>query len=277
MKELNLKDTLNEISSTALTHSGKFHADDVFSAALLKIIYPDITIQRRNSVPKDYGGLVFDIGHGKYDHHQVGSPIRDNGIPYAAFGLLWNTYGETILSKREAKEFDEDFVQPLDLNDNTGVENMLSDVIKSFNPVWNSENDSQKAFDNACSIAKTIIEKQFEKLISESKALEYIGQALDEATNGIMVLDKYVPWEKAIKDSKIKYVIFPSLRCGYNIQAVSEKYNFPEFWRGLNEDELVDLTEIPSITFCHKSGFLCSTNSLEDAKQLCVKSLSLLP
>ena len=30
---------------TAFTHGGKFHADDVFSAALLRILFPGIVIQ----------------------------------------------------------------------------------------------------------------------------------------------------------------------------------------------------------------------------------------
>ena len=35
-----------KIPAQAFTHGGKFHADDVFSAALLQIVRPDIRIQR---------------------------------------------------------------------------------------------------------------------------------------------------------------------------------------------------------------------------------------
>ena len=69
----------------AFTHSGKFHADDVFSSALLLYLNPEITITRGNKVPEDYDGIVFDIGRGEYDHHQKDSRIRENGVPYAAF------------------------------------------------------------------------------------------------------------------------------------------------------------------------------------------------
>ena len=37
----------------AITHGGRFHADDVFSAALLKMVYPDIRIIRTFTVPDD--------------------------------------------------------------------------------------------------------------------------------------------------------------------------------------------------------------------------------
>jgi Uncharacterized conserved protein related to MYG1 family len=267
---------VNKTYITAFTHSGKFHADDVFSAALLKIIYPDIEIQRGNSVPVDFKGLVFDIGYGEFDHHQKGSPVRDNNIPYASFGLLWKAYGEGILGELDAKEFDEYFIQQLDLNDNTGTKNILADIIESFNPPWNRTIDMQEAFNDACTFAKTILEKQIEKLRSESDAIEYIATAVDEASDGILILDKYIPWKKAIKSPEIKYVILASQRGGYKVQPTNEKYYFPECWRGLQQEKLVVLTGIPSIIFCHKSGFLCTTNSLEDAKKLCLKSLSIL-
>ena len=76
------------IPDRAFTHAGKFHADDVFSAALLRYLNPAIRIERGFEVPSDYDGLVFDIGDGMFDHHAAGSPVRPNGNPYAAFGLL---------------------------------------------------------------------------------------------------------------------------------------------------------------------------------------------
>ena len=95
LKKIRLKD------ASAFTHSGKFHADDVFSSALLLYLNPEITILRGNKVPEDFDGIVFDIGRGRYDHHQKDSRIRENGIPYAAFGLLWNSvpksWGKSLL------------------------------------------------------------------------------------------------------------------------------------------------------------------------------------
>ena len=127
-----MNDLLNKIrtqSATAFTHSGKFHADDVFSSALLLYLNPEITITRGNRVPDDFDGIVFDIGRGKYDHHQKDSRIRENGIPYAAFGLLWEELGPEILGEELAQKFDEAFVQPLDNNDNTGEKNELAILI----------------------------------------------------------------------------------------------------------------------------------------------------
>ena len=84
-----LLEKIKKKDACAFTHSGKFHADDVFSAALLLYLNPEINITRGNKVPEEYEGLVFDIGRGQYDHHQKDSRVRENGVSYAAFGLLW--------------------------------------------------------------------------------------------------------------------------------------------------------------------------------------------
>ena len=87
---------MNENVEKGFTHGGIFHADDVFSAALLLHFNPKLTIQRGNRVPEEFDGIVFDIGRGEYDHHQKDSRIRENGAPYAAFGLLWEALGTEI-------------------------------------------------------------------------------------------------------------------------------------------------------------------------------------
>ena len=46
----------------AFTHGGKFHADDVFSTALLLLARPDLEVQRGFAVPEGFDGIVYDIG-----------------------------------------------------------------------------------------------------------------------------------------------------------------------------------------------------------------------
>ena len=57
-----LIEQIKQKDACAFTHGGKFHADDVFSSALLLYINPEISITRGNSVPDDFTGIVFDIG-----------------------------------------------------------------------------------------------------------------------------------------------------------------------------------------------------------------------
>ena len=109
-----------KIPANGFTHAGKFHADDVFATALLQILRPDIKITRGFVVPDDFDGIVYDIGFGMFDHHQEPREYRANGVPYAAFGLLWRVLGPGLVGERQARLIDENFIQPLDLNDNTG-------------------------------------------------------------------------------------------------------------------------------------------------------------
>ena len=85
------------IPNSAVTHGGRFHADDVFSSALLRLLNPKIKIRRVMRLPENFDGLAFDIGGGDFDHHQNGAPVRENGVPYAAFGLLWRAFGDRLI------------------------------------------------------------------------------------------------------------------------------------------------------------------------------------
>ena len=92
-----------KIPANGFTHAGKFHADDVFATALLQILRPDIKITRGFVVPDDFDGIVYDIGFGMFDHHQEPREYRANGVPYAAFGLLWRVLGPGLVGERQAK------------------------------------------------------------------------------------------------------------------------------------------------------------------------------
>ena len=60
-----MKEIMNH--DKAFTHGGIFHADDVFSAALLRMMNPDIFIERGNQVPDgESGKMVFRLRHSDY-------------------------------------------------------------------------------------------------------------------------------------------------------------------------------------------------------------------
>ena len=170
-----------KIPANGFTHAGKFHADDVFATALLQIIRPDIRITRGFVVPDDFDGIVYDIGFGMFDHHQEPREYRANGIPYAAFGLLWRVLGPGLVGERQARLIDENFIQPLDLNDNTGEQNSLCDAIGFFNPVWDSKEDQDTCFFKAVAVAKQILENQIASANAVNRADEKVQQRRETA------------------------------------------------------------------------------------------------
>ena len=288
----NLSEQIKQNNATAFTHSGKFHADDVFSAALLLYLNPEIRIIRGNKVPEDFDGIVFDIGRGKYDHHQKDSRIRENGIQYAAFGLLWEELGTEILGEELAQQFDESFVQPLDNNDNTGEKNELATLIGNFNPTWDAQGGNDEAFFQAASVAGMILENKFERYLGNERADKRVEEILEEHQKAIysgekskeeariLVLPKFVPCQKRLSETDIAFVVFPSNRGGYCIQPQKKEYSlnykcsFPVEWLGLENEELISATGLASAGFCHKGGFLMTTGTLADAVKACEISLA---
>ena len=95
MNQENLLNKIRQKDAKAFTHGGKFHADDIFSSALLLYLNPEIQITRGNQVPEEYDGIVFDIGRGAYDHHQKDSRIRETVCRmrhWTAVGGCWSGY-----------------------------------------------------------------------------------------------------------------------------------------------------------------------------------------
>ena len=278
---------IRQKDASAFTHSGKFHADDVFSSALLLYLNPEITITRGNKVPDDFDGIVFDIGRGKYDHHQKDSRIRENGIPYAAFGLLWEDLGCEILGDELAEKFDEAFVQPLDNNDNTGEKNELASLIGSFNPSWDENGGTDEAFFRAVSVAGMILENKFARYLGNERADKRIEEVLETrdqtGDSRILVLPEFIPCQKRLSETEVAFVIFPSNRGGYCVQPVRKenssnyKYEFPENWLGLENEALQEATGLAGASFCHKGGFLLTTETLADAVSACRISLAGTP
>ena len=92
---------------------------------------------------------------------------------------------------------------------------------------------------------------------------------LDAATrmneNGVVVLESYAPFSALQEIDGPNFVVFPSLRGGWNIQTVPSSENpqvgrvpFPEEWLG-NPDKSLGMT------FCHPGNFLASTETKEQA------------
>ncbi len=265
-----------QIPNHAFTHGGKFHADDVFSAALLKICNPEIRIERGFTVPKGYDGLVFDIGDGPFDHHAKASPVRENGVPYAAFGLLWRELGPGLVGRESAERFDEGFVQPLDLDDNTGCGNQLAGVIACYNPRWDQSQDPDECFACAVALAEDILRHKLESIYSVQRAAKEVNEALSKMKGRIVRLERFAPWKQQLIPSKAYFVVYPSQRGGWSAQAVPAAFGspalkvpFPRHWAGAPECDLPGLSGIETLRFCHAGRFLITTGTQEDAVAAC--------
>ena len=94
--------------------------------------------------------------------------------------------GPGLVGERQARLIDENFIQPLDLNDNTGEQNSLCDAIGFFNPVWDSKEDQDACFFKAVAVAKQILEHQIESANAVNRADEKVQQAYQNSRDGIV-------------------------------------------------------------------------------------------
>lgn len=273
------------------THGGTFHADDIFCCALIELCHPNPEYIGINRVFKNApetsiaeGILTFDVGGGKYDHHQPDAEVRPNGVKYASFGLLWRELGSLLVSEKRVEEFDEVFVQAIDYTDNTGDFNPLSVVISNMNLLWDEERNpvtETQAFNKALNFAKDILAREVERLDSKDRAENIVRAAIESASNGIAVLEKFVHgWQEQMIPEDIQFVIFPSLRGGYNVQVVPKelgkqdaKIPFPQEWAGLRDTEIQEVSGIKGLSFCHMGRFLCACDTIETAKEVVKKTL----
>lgn len=264
--------------TAGFTHGGKFHADDVFSAALLRIVSPEIAIQRGYDVPENFDGIVFDIGGGAYDHHGPNAPVRENGVPYAAFGLLWKKFGPALVGEEEAAYFDKSFIEELDLDDNTGSGSSLAAAIGSFNPGWDSADDPDARFELAVTFARQILDNRIALIRGDGRAKELVEAAFAKMEDGIAILPQFVPWKRAAKRNRaVQFVVYPSQRGGYAAQAANDpgsethamKCPFPAAWAGLRDADAARVSGIKTLRFCHNSRFMITAGTQQDAISAC--------
>ena len=251
--------------SIGFTHAGSFHSDDVFATAFLKILNPNIEIIRGFQVPKDFAGIVYDIGDGEFDHHSKNRELRVNGVPYAAFGKLWRKFAPNIVSDTVVKAVDKELVMPLDYTDNYGKPNPLSSVIYNYNAFWTengSFDEQNKRFFEAVEIAKMFLLRYIDKFEVVEQAEDYLNECYKKSVNGVVVLDKYAPWQdKYKKYEDVKVVIYPSNRGGWNVERVENHgFEFPEEWWGTR-----GVVGVNGLTFCHATGFMTCFKDRESA------------
>ena len=267
--------------------------------------------------------IIFDIGGGELDHHtpqnkENNGTYPGTDIPYAACGLVWKKYYKNILTELDCPErymesvfqrLDTSLIQGIDAEDNaySAINEILSiipnipdnqkqqisfasktsftvsQVIKDFNPPWNSEMNYYDAFMDAVGFAKDILLNRIDSIISSLDGRDYIMRNIDFSSNHIMLLEQFAPWEGILysmhnypKAQDIWYVISPALRGGWNIQCalVDSKdrtvyrHPLPKEWYGLRYEELQNVSGVETAIFCHASGFLAGAETEADALKM---------
>lgn len=303
-----------------LTHSGIFHADDIFATSVVNLYFknkdPKTKLTyKRSFKPEDIekADIVYDVGmiynpkKLRFDHHQNDSKlIRANGIPYAAFGLVFKHFGPeliSLLSGNKNKKFIQEcyeivekrLIQHVDGMDNgkltykqlfDGVDiatidnyfQMCKSNISSEKP-----KDLDKKFFELVKFAEAVLKNVILYSINAGKEKDLAIKAYKKAKDKrVIICDKFYNYNFN-KFPEPLLVVYPDLRGNWSIKVVEKgdelydaRFYFPEAWRGLVDEELEKVTGIKGSNFCHKTGFMAVNKTKEGAMEMVYKAFDIL-
>ncbi len=235
------------------THSGKFHADDVWAVTVLDIVFPGCALIRTRDPEKirqadfavDVGG-IWDPQSGRFDHHQKGfAGARESGVVYASAGLVWKTHGArcvTLVAQQQtgqalsadtaqqiAYAIDADLVQYMDMADTGAAKSApggygLSALISGFNPTWLDEQqagsvDAAEAmrlsqFRRAMAFMEDILINAVKFRVGGLLAVQQVRQSeLLEDGQVLFLKNASLPWSSVVRNEMPKVLFVLS----YNI------------------------------------------------------------
>lgn len=286
-----------------ITHAGTMHADEVFATAFLDLYNKDIEVMRVSEVEKAKirkDAIVYDIGRGKFDHHQENAKVRENGIKYSSLGLLFEEFGKDYLKQEKIEDIDEvyigmekELIEAIDAIDNGVFPEIIapykvktiSDIIKLFNPSFGSNEKEEEQFIKAVEVAKQIWQETLYSVIGKVKAKKIVLEKIKNEKKDYLELEEYLPYEETLLKTEegdhLLFVMYPSNRGGYGIKTIkksledkTDRMLFPESWAGLENKELEKVSNIKDISFCHSGRFLVTCKTKEAAYQVLDQLLS---
>jgi len=287
------------------THSGNFHADDVFAVATLGLALGafdvvrtrDEGLQAEADVRVDVGGRA-DAATGDFDHHQKGGAgERPNGIRYASFGLVWREHGAVLAGSEDAaRAIDERLVQGVDANDTgqTIAQPLIGDarsmtvsgVVAALNPAWDEEltgAEEDARFGEAVTLATGILERELAGAAAFRRARQLVRDAITRASDPrVIELDRNMPWREGVVTQAPEglFVVYPKVD-GWGLHAVprelgafENRKDLPAEWAGLTGAELAAATGVPDAIFCHTARFYASARSRDGVLALVERALA---
>ena len=293
-----------------VTHSGSFHADDVFACATLALYLDQQKkkyriVRSRDQKVIEAADIVVDVGGindpqaERFDHHQSGGAgKRDNGIPYASFGLVWKKYGPLLCDNQElVDDIDRRLVQPIDAIDNgisisESIECGLYDygihgIISAYQCTWKEAGATKQQYQNFMKLVeffKQVLEREIERSGHRFEMIEVIQDAYEQAQRKDII---EIPYHVSIGPlmqvlEPHKEVQFIIARSNTNWKALAlrkepcsfeNRTSFPQAWAGKRNEQLQGITGVPDALFCHNALFLAVAESKEGAWKLAEEAL----
>jgi uncharacterized UPF0160 family protein len=230
-----------------VTHSGAFHADDLFATAALRLLAPDAPIVRTRDLGQAFalaaaGGIVYDVGmihdpaRRLFDHHQPGRALREamadgTEVPYSAFGLVWQAYGQDVVRhvlgddtdprvlRKTWEQVDRRLVVRIDMGDNGVIPESeealrhplsLGKVLEAFLPPFDAEADAiEGAFHTALAVADVYLQARIHGIAGEERAFQVAKDCVRKRVDPRWIeLPVGMPYLGAIRAEKAEEVLY---------------------------------------------------------------------
>lgn len=285
---------------TIVTHSGRFHADDVFAVALLRMLPEwrgaklirtrDMEIINKADLVVDVG-MIYDPAKNRFDHHQTGGAGKyENGIPYSGFGLVWKEFGNRVCgSPAVTKIITEMLVQQIDAMDNgltietpnmPGVsEYVMDSMVDAFNPSWKEKDyDRDQAFNKVVKFAVQVLAREIKRAQDKIDAFALVEKIYQESTDKrILVFPEQLPYvDVLLKYSEPRFVIAPHTVPGtWSAKTIivkkgsfENRCDLPKAWAGKRDEDLVKISGVADARFCHNALYIAVAGSKEGAVKM---------
>jgi uncharacterized UPF0160 family protein len=272
-----------------ITHNRTFHQDEVMAIALLEIYVNEgktnITRTRDETILKkgrlDPNVFVIDVGFDfnpemlNFDHHQQNINVEwHDGTPFSSCGLIWiwiknNKYLNESMNSETITMLEENFIKKIDKVDN-GIESWKeSNFISMYNRNHHDEKVIFKQFKRAIEAAKDFYINYFCQVRQSIKGDKEINKAIEKSKDiqNIVLFSSNINESASIvslKSPDTLLIVAPRTKTSWIIQSTpfvnkrfSTKCPTPLSWQGLSGKELIKVSGIKGLVFCHKSGFLC--------------------
>jgi len=289
-----------------VTHSGNFHCDEAFAYVVLRLalglreagLDHDLVRTRdadtiaRGDVVWDVG-LTFDAAAHRFDHHQRGAPVREDGTPFSAAGLVWQRYGadavralltaddatiDASMADPIAAEVERVLVRRIDEVDNGVAENRDPLDLAAL-----AAEDA--AFLRAVALLDGVLRRRVESLRARlaADALVVAAQAAS-ADPRVLELDRGMPWKGAVfaHALPVLFAVFPASNGNWMLDSMppepksfAQRLPLPESWAGLQDAALAEASGVPDAVFVHLRRFVGAARTRDGALAMARRTIAL--
>jgi uncharacterized UPF0160 family protein len=263
-----------------VTHSGPFHADEVFAYALLRVFSgAEVSLSRTREaaliasadVAIDVGG-EYDPARGRFDHHQRS---YQGSLSSAGMVLSWLEHTGKVPAHL-AGQLRSDWVEYIDAVD-TGRRSpgggvpCISTIVAVLAEQAHTPADFDARFLDAVAMCEGVLRGLLTIEQRNREASTAVAAAMQhaEATGSrVLVFDRHYKWKRAYFEQggahhPSDYVLFPDEDGSFRLLGIPDsaggmglKRPLPTEWAGLVDAELSRVVGVEGAKFCHKNRFI---------------------